>query len=78
MELKISVVIGVASLLLLAVGTQEDTLSSCHLSLLEIFGEMHLIICNPRNKNLASEDSRRPLVEILNDSIDFQNCSNTS
>ena len=26
-------------------------------------------------KNLASEDSRRPLTEILNESIYFKNCS---
>ena len=26
-------------------------------------------------KNIASEDSRRPLTEILHESIDFQNCS---
>ena len=26
-------------------------------------------------KNLASEDSRCPLTEILHESIDFQNCS---
>ena len=29
------------------------------------------------NKNLASEDIRRPLLEILYNSIDFQNLSNT-
>ena len=28
-----------------------------------------------RHKNLASEDSRRPLTEILHESIDFQNFS---
>ena len=48
---------------------------------LQIWGSScHLIqhSCMFSSKNLASEDSRRPLLEILYNSIDFQNWNNTA